>query len=70
MRSHSFSDLLQKDREARIENASFFPSFLHTKRTLKRIKNLKTHTHAGHHLATTTTTTGGGDDDDDDRKIV
>ena len=44
MRSHSFSDLLKKEeREARIENASSFPSFLHTKRTLKRIKISNTH---------------------------
>jgi hypothetical protein len=45
---------------------SFFPPH----KNAHSHKNLKTHTHARHHLATTTTTTGGGDDDDDDRKIV
>jgi len=71
---HSFSDLLKQIREGGTRGThrkrfvlSFFPP--HKTHTQTHNKNLKTHTHARHHLATTTTTTGGGDDDDD-RKIV
>ena len=45
VRSHSFSDLLHKfekeEREARNENASFFPSFLHT--NAHSLKSQNTH---------------------------
>ena len=57
--SHS-SDLLHIREGTHIKNASFFffpPHYAYS------YKNLKTHTHARHHLATTTTTTGGDDDD-------
>ena len=64
--SHYFLDLetrfhaciitFEKDeRASHIKNASFFFFLAHA-----TYKNLETHTHARHHLATTTT---GGDDD-------